>query len=138
MRHWDLNSREHLRDFIGRVNRIRRDNPALQLNANLRFHPVDNGELIFFSKATEDLSNVILVVVNLDPHHTQSGWVQVPIEELGLSQHDPYQVHDLISDARYLWHGSGNFVMLDPQVCPAHILRLRRKVGSEQDFDYYM
>ena len=82
----------------------------------------------------------ILVIVNLDPYHTQAGTVHLPTAELGLGAgpSDSYQVHDLISDARYLWHGEGNYVSLDPFVCPAHIFRLRRKVKTEKDFDYYM
>jgi starch synthase (maltosyl-transferring) len=80
-----------------------------------------------------------LIVVNLDPHHVQSGWVRVPTAELGLGgSTDPYQVHDLISDARYLWHGESNLVQVDPQASPAQIFRVRRKVKTERDFDYYM
>ena len=86
------------------------------------------------------MTNLILVVVNLDPYHTQSGWVQLPRAELGLGSGpgESYQVHDLISDARYLWHGESNFVELDPFVSPAHIFRVRRKIRTEQDFDYFM
>ncbi len=75
--------------------------------------------------------------MNLDPHHTQSAWVRVPIHDLNLGHGENYQVHDLISDARYLWSGESNFVQLDPYACPAHIFRIRRKVKTERDFDYY-
>ena len=80
------------------------------------------------------------MVVNLDPYHTQSGWVRLPDRRAGPGPGpgEAYQVHDLISDARYLWHGESNFVQLDPYACPAHIFRVRRKVKTEQDFDYYM
>ncbi len=81
------------------------------------------------------------MIVNLDPYHTQSGWVTLPVDELGLADGHggtSYQVHDLISDARYLWHGATNFVQLDPHSSPAHIFRVRRKIKTEQDFDYYM
>jgi starch synthase (maltosyl-transferring) len=81
---------------------------------------------------------VILVVVNLDPHHTQSGWVRVPLHELNIQHHETYQVHDLLTGARYLWHGEHNFVQLDPHSAPAHILRLRRRIKTERDFDYFM
>ena len=79
------------------------------------------------------------MVVNLDPFHIQSGWIEVPTEDLGImaGTGEAYQVHDLISDARYLWHGSRNFVQLDPGVSPAHIFRIRRRIKTEQDFDYY-
>ena len=62
----------------------------------------------------------MLVVVNLDPYHTQSGWVELP-EDLGFGLDKPYQVHDLLGGARYLWEGRRNFVQLDPQLAPAHI-----------------
>jgi starch synthase (maltosyl-transferring) len=140
VRHWDLDKPGTLREFITRINAIRRDNPALHYDRNLRFYHVDNDRLIFYGKATADLSNIILVVVNLDPHHVQSGWVRVPTWELGLGSGpgESYQVHDLIGDARYLWNGEWNFVQLDPHACPAHIFRVRRKIKTEQDFDYYM
>jgi starch synthase (maltosyl-transferring) len=140
VRHWDLDRPGNLRDYIARVNAIRRENPALHSDRNLRFYPCDNEQIIFYGKATPDLSNIILVVVNLDPHHVHSGWLQVPIAELGLGSgpDESYQVHDLIGDARYLWHGPSNFVRLDPSASPAHIFRVRRKVKTERDFDYYM
>ncbi len=138
LRQWELDRPDSLKDFIARVNRIRRDNPALQQYWNLKFHSVDNDELICYSKWTDDLSNGVLVVVNLDPYHTQSGWVDLPLEELGLDPVHPYQVHDLLSDARFLWHGSRNYVELDPHSQPAHIFRIRRRIRSERDFEYFM
>jgi starch synthase (maltosyl-transferring) len=89
--------------------------------------------LICYSKHDDDSSNVILVVVNLDPHHTQSGWVDLDLAELGLPDSDPYQMHDLLSGARYLWHGSHNYVELNPHAVPAHILRPQHEVRSEDD-----
>lgn len=138
IKHWDLERPDSLKEFIVRVNRIRRDNPALHRDRGLLFHNVDNPELICFSKRTEDLTNVIVVVVNLDPHHIQSGWVELPMEDLGLDLHQPFQMHDLLTDARYLWHGTKNYVELNPHSVPAHIFRLRRRVRREQDFDYFL
>ena len=83
-------------------------------------------------------NDVILVIVNLDPHHTHAGWVDLSLDALGLDPYLPYQVHELLSDARYLWQGSRNYVELDPRVAPAHIFQLRRRVRTERDFDYYM
>ncbi len=135
---WDLNRPESLKDFIARVNRIRRDNPALHSDWNLKFFPIDSEQLICYAKHTDDLSNIIVVVVNLNPHHTQGGWLELPLRELGLDPAQPYQVHDLLGDGRFLWHGSRNYVELDPRVLPAHIFRVRRRVRTERDFDYYM
>ena len=127
-----------MKDLITRVNKIRRENPALQSDSNLRFIPSDNDQIICYSKHTEDLSNLIVTVVNLDSRHTQSGWVELPLKEMGLDPEKPYQMHDLLTDARYMWHGSRNYVELNPHFLPAHILRVRRRVRAEQDFDYYM
>jgi len=137
IKHWDIARPDSLKDFIARVNRIRRQNPALHSDWSLRFHTLDNEQLICYSKHTEDLSNIILVVVNLDYRHTQSGWVELPLAELGHTPQEPYQVHDLLDDARYLWHGSRNYVELNPQICPAHIFRVQRRVRTERNFEYY-
>jgi starch synthase (maltosyl-transferring) len=138
IRHWDIKRPDSLKDFIARVNRIRRENPALHQDWNLHFYPVDNEQLICYTKFSEDLANTILVVVNLDPHHTQGGWLELPMGELGLDPGQPYQVHDLLGEARFLWHGPKNYVELDPRVAPAYIFRLRRRVRTERDFDYYL
>jgi starch synthase (maltosyl-transferring) len=135
---WDLGRPDSLRSLITRVNQIRRENPAFRANHNLRFHEVDNDQIIAYSKTSEDGSNEVLVVVNLDPHYKQSGFITLPLEDLGLDPHQPYQAHDLLTDARYLWHGSRNYVELNPQTIPAHIFVIRRRVRTEHDFDYYM
>jgi starch synthase (maltosyl-transferring) len=138
IKHWDINRPDSLSYFISRINRIRRENAALQRDWSLRFHPVDNEHLVCYSKQTEDASNMIVVIVNLDPHHTQAGWVELPADMLAEGQAAPYQVHDLLSDGRFLWHGPRNFVELTPQVVPAHIFRIRRRVRTERDFEYYL
>jgi len=138
IRNWGLARAGNLKDFIARVNRIRRENPALHSDRNVRFHSVDNDWVICYSKSTPDLDNLILTVVNLDPHHVQSGFVELPIDEWQIREGQPFQVHDLLSDARYLWHGRRNYVEFDPTVAPAHVLKLRRRVGREHDFDYFM
>jgi len=81
--------------------------------------------------------NLVLCVVNLDPHHTQSGWLHLPLEQLGLDPRHSFQVHDLLSDSRYLWQGHSSYVELNPHVLPAHIFRVRRRMRTEHDFDYY-
>ena len=138
IKQWNRESADSLKDFIARVNRIRKENPALHSDWSLRFHEIDNEQMICYSKQTEDLDNVIVVVVNLDPHHVQSGWVNIPLQLLRLDPADSYQAHDLLAGSRFLWHGEKNYVELDPKSGPAHILRLRRRVRREQDFDYFM
>ena len=137
IKHRDLDQPGGLRDFITRVNAARRDNPALHFDWNLRFHGIDNGQLLCYSKATREKSGAMLMVVNLDPRYRQSGWTDLDLDALGVGEGESYQVHDLLSDARYLWQGRRNYVELDPHVSPAHIFRIRRRQRSEQQFDYF-
>ncbi len=135
---WDIHRPDSLRGLIGRVNQIRHENPAFHANRNLRFHDIDNDQLIAFTKSNEDRTNEVLVVVNLDPRYRQSGFIHLPLEDLGLDHHQPFQVHDLLTDARYIWHGPHNYIELDPRHLPAHIFVIRRRVRTEHDFDYYL
>jgi starch synthase (maltosyl-transferring) len=138
LREWDLGRADSLAGLIERVNRARRDNPALQADDSLQFFPVDNDQLLCYAKQTADRENVVVCVVNLDPHHAQSGWVTLDLPALEIDPATPYQMHELLTDARYLWSGPRNYVSLDPQRAPAHLFRLRRRVRSERDFDYFM
>lgn len=126
VKHWDLDHPASIKGFIGKVNRIRHDNLALHSNQNLRFHHVENDHVIFYSKHTDDLKNIILVVVTLDPFKIQAGCVHVPLDLFGLDPHSPYRVTDLLNDTEYVWDGSRNYVELHPQTMPAHILRVER------------
>ncbi len=138
IRCWNLEREDSLAEFIGRVNRARHENRALQHDIGLRFFPVDNERLICYGKATADLDNVVIVVANLDPVHVQSGWVELDLNALQIAADAPYQMHDLLTGARYLWSGGRNFVQLDPARLPTHIFRLRRRMHSERDFDYFV
>ncbi len=139
IRHWDLARPDSLKDFIARINRIRRENPALQGDVGLTFHPIDNEALIAYSKTAPGGADAIVTVVNLDPHHVQSGWLDLDLAALGLTAERTFQAHDLLSGAHFLWQGRRNYVALDPQLSgPAHVLRIRRRVRSERDFDYFL
>ncbi len=138
LRRRDPDSPGNLRPLIARINAIRRENPALATNERLLFHPVDADQLICYSKMTADLSNIVLVVVNLDPHHVHHGWVDLPLKAFGIRPGDAFQVHDLIGGGHYLWHGARNYVRLDPAQMPAQLFRLRRMVRTERDFDYFI
>ncbi len=135
---WERERADSLADFIAALNRARRENAALRSDAGLRFLPVDNDQLIAYAKSTADGSNTVVCVVNLDPHHTQSGWIEVDMAAFGLDPHQAYQMHELISDAHYLWQGARNYVSLDPQRCPAHVMQLRARLKRENDFDYFL
>jgi starch synthase (maltosyl-transferring) len=138
IREWNLNRQDSLREFITLVNRVRRANPALQTDWTLDFHPVDNEQLLCYTKTAADGSNLILMVANLDPHHTQSGFVDLPLEKLGIEQDRPYQAHDLLTGARYVWSGPRNYVELRPESLPGHILQIRRRLRVENDFEYFL
>jgi starch synthase (maltosyl-transferring) len=137
IKNWDRERPDTLKELIARINRIRRENAALHGNHTLRFHPVDNEQIICYTKQA-DPDNTIAVVVNLDPHHVQSGSVDIPVEILKLDPDESYQAHDLLTGARFFWHGARNYVELNPETAPAHILRIRRRIRREQDFDYFM
>ncbi len=135
---WDIHAKNSLKPLLKRVNRIRHDNPALHNNRSLRFYETENENLLAYSKSTEDFSNIILVVVNLDPYHTHSGWIHFPVADFDVQEHESYQAHDLLGGSFYLWNGIVNFVELNPGVSPAHIFSIRRKVRTERDFDYFL
>jgi starch synthase (maltosyl-transferring) len=115
-----------LRPFITRVNAIRKENPALQFNQRLRFHSTENDQIICYSKQTTDKSNIIVTAVNLDPVWTQSGFVELPLEEFGIDARYPYRVVDLLTGSRFTWYGPRNYIELRPKELPAHILKLER------------
>lgn len=135
---WELERAESLADFIAVLNRARHANPALQSDAGLRFLPIDNEQLLAYAKTSADGDNTVVCVVNLDPHHTQSGWIEIDPAVFGLQPGQAYQLHDLISGAHYLWHGARNYVSLDPQRTPVHVMELRARMKRENDFDYFL
>ena len=127
-----------MRELVTIINRIRRENPALQSDRGLRFHLTENEQLLAYSKATPDNENVVLTVVNVDPHHVQRGMVSLPLDELGIDSDRPYQAHELITGARYLWSGPRNYVELNPFSMPGQVFRFRRRVRTEHDFEYFL
>ena len=138
VRHWNLDDPASLAELITRVNQIRRENPALHADLSLRFHSVDNQQLIAYSKVSDDLLNIIVAVVNLDPDHTQAGMIDLPLDAFHLDPRQPYQMHDLLTDAKYVWRGPRNYVELNPQRLPAHIFCVRRRVRTENGVDYFV
>ena len=80
----------------------------------------------------------MLAVINLDPLHAHSAWIDVDADALVVGGDEVFQVHDLLGEARYRWRAGRNFVQLNPHVMPAHLFRVRRRVASEHDFEYYL
>jgi starch synthase (maltosyl-transferring) len=129
-RDWDAPG--NIKDWITRLNRIRKENRALQFYDNLRFYRTDNDSILCYGKMTPSRDNIILVVVNLDPDRRHHSYVHVPLGDFGEMESDVYQVHDLMTDARYVWRGDSNYVELNPEVQPAHVFRVRRWATGER------
>jgi len=138
LRKWDAGKARNMRELIKRVNHARRAHPALKSDRSLEFLDADNEQIIAYSKSSDDGTDVVVTVVNLDPRHAQRGWVTLPLDRWGISPRDNLQFHDLLTDARFLWSGRRIYVELDPQFVPAHVLVLRRYVRTERDFDYFL
>lgn len=150
IRQWDIDRLDSLRPLITRLNKARHENSALQSDRSLRFHRTDNDMIICYSK-TAGLrpsavghrpsaragheeptapANIIVTVVNLDPMHTQSGWVLLPLHAFGIGADDPFEVHDLLADVHYTWRGEWNFVQLNPHALPAHVFAVHPSESS--------
>jgi starch synthase (maltosyl-transferring) len=152
IRRWNRRDPNSLAPLITLLNQIRRTNPALQSDLSLHFHPVDNPQLIAYSKSTlkppppltlaetqasapppsvraasdsTGPANTILVVVNLDPRYEQSGWIDLDLKQLGIRHDETFDVEDLLTGIHYQWHDRSNFVALHP-AATAHIFRLIR------------
>ena len=133
----DWNAPGHIKDILTALNRARRDHRALQEYRNLRFHPSDNDQVLFYSKMTAARDSIVLVAVNLDPHRFQSAWITVPIDDFGWNERDLYEVRDLITGETFRWNGARNFVALDPKTRPAHVLAVRRWQGRVRGVDVF-
>jgi starch synthase (maltosyl-transferring) len=136
VRDWDAPG--NIKAIISQINQIRKENPALHDYTNLRFIQVENPSIIGYYKMTPDKSNIIIVVVNLDPFHRQDSFIYLPLDEFGIEHDALYQAHDLLNDERYLWRGPQNFVDLDPNVKQAHVFKIRKWTHYENGFDYFM
>lgn len=133
----DWNAPGNIKDYITRLNAIRRGNRALKEYANLRFHLVENDNILFFSKTTAAKDNVILCAITVDPVNPQTAFVHTPLAELGIGDSETYQVEDLLTGEKFFWTGERNFISLNPHTRPAHIFRVRRKAGRDQGEDVY-
>ena len=124
IRAWDWDRPGHIREDIKLINALRRTHPALQQFSGLSFLNAWNDNILYFAKETADLSNIVLVAVNLDPHHVQAAHFEVPLWQYGLPDHASIGVEDLVTGARFTWTGKVQHVELDPHVRPYAIWRL--------------
>ena len=132
VRHWDLDDPRSIAEVVRRVNAARRIHPALRRDGSLRIHPTDNDALLCWSKHDERTGDAVVCVVSLDPFHPQSGFVELDLASLGVDPAGPFEIHDLLEDATYTWHGPRNFVLLDPARDNVHFLALSRTQGAPE------
>ena len=129
IRHWDRSASHSLAPLITQINRIRRENPALHSDSSLHFYPVDNPNILSYSKSNGD--NRILVAINLDPTQEQAGWIDLDLKQLGIPHNQSFEIEDLLTGIHYHWHDRSNYVALRPDIMPAHIFRLIRPSNGE-------
>jgi starch synthase (maltosyl-transferring) len=121
---WDYDRPGNIHDYVARVNQIRRENPALHELTNLRFYNAWNDSIIYYGKVTAAKDNIVLIAVNLDPHHAQAAHFEVPLWELNLPDWADVEAEDLFTGNKFAWHGKVQHVWLDPNVNPCAIWRI--------------
>ena len=124
VRHYDWKRTNRMTDIMMMLNKARKENKALQSTWNIQFCTIENPNLIAYLKATDDLSNILLIVVNLDPNTPQSGYVQLPKSKLNLGDKINVKLHDLVTDEHYTWAQEWNFVEVNPNKMPFHLFKL--------------
>ena len=123
VRHWDWSIENKLTHVITKLNQARKAHPALQQTNNIRFCHIENDQLIAFWKWSDDKTDQVLVIINLDPHYSQRGMLQLPLSEMGIQEGHEMRMHDLVTDSTYLWYNEWNYVELHPALS-FHLLQI--------------
>ena len=123
IKYWDWEAETRTREVITILNRTRKENPALQNTWNIHFADSENQNILCYGKHDEASGNVVIVVVNMDPYHTQGGYIRLPLQELGMAWDRPFYLYDVLSDGHYTWQGEWNYVALNPYLMPAHVFQ---------------
>jgi starch synthase (maltosyl-transferring) len=137
IKHWDLDDPRSIAPLIAAVNRIRRAHPALQRNEGMAFHPIDDDDLIAWTKRSADGSDIVLTVVSLDVRHARHGTLELPLEWLGLPAAGPIEAEELLEGGLELWHGGRQRIDIDPARLPARVFHLRAQARDETQFETY-
>ena len=122
---WDWNRAGNIKSYIARVNKARRDNPAMRDLSNLRFYRADSDSILFYGKMTADRSNMMFFAVNLDPFETHEATIEFPLGDMRIGDEDAFEAEELLGGERHLWRGANQRVRLDPHANPAAIFRVR-------------
>jgi starch synthase (maltosyl-transferring) len=122
VRHWNLDRPDSLAPLLARLNKIRHDHPAITELASITFHSCDNESLLCFTKTDPArVGDPVLVVVNVDPHNLQGGFVDIDLAAIGLPYGSEYELIDRLGGMSYHWHGNRNYVELSPRGAMAHV-----------------
>jgi starch synthase (maltosyl-transferring) len=124
LKHWDWSRYSRTAEIITRVNRIRKENAALQTTWNIDFTETNNDQIICYTKTDEPSQNALIIAVNLDVFNTQGAYIKVPIHKFGIGYDQPYLVSDMLSGEKYRWQGEYNYIQMNPYEMPAHILKV--------------
>lgn len=135
LRNWDRENPQSLLPLITQVNAIRNKYAALQYTSNLSFLEINNDQILYYGKFHPTQS--LLILVNLDPFHSQSGTLKVPLTKLEIPLKGSYQVHELLSDRYYIWEGENQNITLTPD-SPACVFSIDKKINREVDFEYFL
>ncbi len=125
LRYWNWEVKNKLTTLITSINRIRKENTALQQTSNIKFCHIENDQLIGFYKYDDDKTNELLIIISLDPYYSQQGNIQLPLNELGVHHGHNIEVHDLITKSSYHWNNEWNYVELHPAM-PMHIFKIKK------------
>lgn len=128
VKNWDWSRTNKIKEIITVLNRVRKENTALQSTWNIEFCDTDNNQILAFSKISQDKSNQLLVVISLDHQYSQSGWIKAPLHKFGLKENQPYTVIDVLTGSKYFWENEWNYIALHPQGIPGHIFKIESTV----------
>ncbi len=126
IKHWDWQRYTRIGDVMTRLNRIRKQNTALQSTWNIEFADTTSDQIICYVKNDTESGNALVVAVNLDAYNTHGAHIKLPLAKLGIANDSRYKVSDLLSGEQYDWQGEWNYVQLNPYQMPAHILRIEK------------
>jgi len=121
----DFNAPGNIVAEISRLNAIRKQNPALHTHLNVQFYPTSNDQVLYFSKATPDRKNFVLVAISLDPHHGQDAYFEVPVDQFDLGAPALFDVTELMRDQHFQWRGERQHWYFNPHEIPFAIWRLQ-------------
>ncbi|MBN1383485.1 MAG: DUF3416 domain-containing protein [Elusimicrobia bacterium] len=125
---WDWDRPGNIKDYIAKINEIRKKNPALHYYDNLKIYSSTNDNVLFYGKKFKN--NIILVAANLDPHNPQDARITVPVEEFGIPTDSDYIAEELITGKEYIWHGRENYVHIEHHKEPVYIFRIKTQIAG--------